>query len=369
MDKQTILCVDDEIDNLDALERIFRAKYRVLRAASGPEALKLLDQNQGLVSVIITDQRMPEMTGVEFLQKALEKSPGSVRILLTGYTDMDSVVSAINNGQIYRYLNKPWDPVDLMHTVDKAVERYLMSNELAAKNAALSKALGELQVLDQAKNQFMILINHELKTPLTSILSFVDLLRETKLDDEQALCATRIKKSAERLKELVDDVLLVVASEMKTLKLNVQPFDLSGYRHVLKEDQSKLLDKKGSQIAFQFPDKKIIGDTGLLTQVLSRLVHNSIKYGLDGAPITIKAEIVQPHRLKISVFNQGSSIPDNVREKILRPFFIDEDVMHHSTGTGLGLTVCQSILKAHGSRLELLNRDQGVEASFEIACL
>lgn len=369
MDKQTILCVDDEIDNLDALERIFRAKYRVLRATSGPEALKILDQNPTNVSVIITDQRMPLMTGVEFLQKAQVKSPGSVRILLTGYTDMESVVSAINTGQIYRYLNKPWDPVDLMHTVEKAVERYQMANELHDKNIALSRALSELQVLDQAKNQFMILINHELKTPLTSILSFVDLLGETKLDEEQSLFSTRIKRSAERLKELVDDVLLVVASEMKTLKLNVQPFELDKYRYQLKDDQQRLLAKKGSQVAFEFLDKKIIGDSGLLTQVLSRLVHNSIKYGLDGAPITVKAEIVQPHRLKISVFNQGSSIPDSVREKILRPFFIDEDVMHHSTGTGLGLTVCQSILKAHGTQLQLLNRDQGVEASFEIACL
>lgn len=369
MDKQTILCVDDEIDNLDALERIFRAKYRVLRATSGPEALKILDQNPGVVTVIITDQRMPGMTGVEFLQVALEKSPASVRILLTGYTDMESVVAAINNGQIYRYLNKPWDPVDLLHTVEKAAERYSMSNELQAKNIALSKALSELQVLDQAKNQFMVLINHELKTPLTSILSFTDLLRETRLDDEQSVCASRIQKSAERLKELVDDVLLVVASEMKTLKLNVQPFELGNYKFQLKEDQEKLLQKKGSQISFHWPDKKIIGDVGLLTQVLSRLVHNSIKYGMDGAPILIKAEALQTHRLKISVFNQGSSIPDSVRDKILRPFFIDEDVMHHSTGTGLGLTVCQSILKAHGSHLSLTNRDQGVEASFEIPCL
>lgn len=369
MNKQTILCVDDEIDNLDALERLFRAKYTVLRATSGPEALKVLDQNRGSVSVIITDQRMPEMTGVEFLQKALEKSPGSIRILLTGYTDMESVVSAINTGQIYRYLNKPWDPMDLLHTVEKAIERYHMSNELRAKNEALSAALAELQVLDQAKNQFMILINHELKTPLTSILSFSDLLLETKLDDEQNVCASRIKKSAERLRELVDDVLLIVASEMKTLKLNVQPFDLQGFKYALKEDQEKLLKKKGSQVSMQWLDKKIIGDVGLLTQVLTRLVHNSVKYGMDGAPILLKAESIQNHRLKISVFNQGSSIPDAIREKILRPFFIDEDVMHHSTGTGLGLTVCQSILKAHGSKLDLVNRDQGVEASFEISCL
>lgn len=369
MNKQTILCVDDEIDNLDALERLFRAKYKVLKATSGAEALSVLDQNRGDVTVIITDQRMPEMTGVEFLEKSLELSPLSLRILLTGYTDMESVVAAINTGQIYRYLNKPWDPVDLLHTVDRAVERFHMSNELSEKNAALARALTELQVLDQAKNQFMVLINHELKTPLTSILSFSELLQETKLDDEQARCALRIKKSAERLKELVDDVLLIVASEMRSLKLNVQPFDLGQFKIPLKEEQEKLLQKKGSQLSTHWIEKKALADQGLIGQVLGRLVHNSIKYGLDGAPILVKAESVQNHRLKISVFNQGSSIPDSVRDKVLRPFFIDEDVMHHSTGTGLGLSVCQSILKAHGSHLQLINRDQGVEASFELPCL
>lgn len=369
MNKQTILCVDDEIDNLDALERLFRAKFKVLRATSGPEALKILDQNREPIPVIITDQRMPDMTGVEFLEKSIAKSPASLRILLTGYTDMESVVSAINTGQIYRYLNKPWDPMDLINTVDRAVERFHMSTELASKNAALSTALSELQVLDQAKNQFMILINHELKTPLTTILSFSEMLAETKLDEEQALCASRIKKSGERLKELVDDVLLIVASEMKNLKLNSQPFELQNFRIPLKEEQEKLLAKKGSQISTQWPDRKAIGDVGLLGQVIARLVHNSIKYGMDGAPILVRCENVQPHRLRISVFNQGSSIPDSVRDKILRPFFIDEDVMNHSSGTGLGLTVCQSILRAHGSKLDLVNRDQGVEASFEIACL
>ena len=88
MQKQTILCVDDEIDNVQALERIFRAKYTVLKATSGKEALQILDQHRGPVSLIITDQRMPEMTGVEFLSRTIETFPDTIRILLTGYTDI-----------------------------------------------------------------------------------------------------------------------------------------------------------------------------------------------------------------------------------------------------------------------------------------
>lgn len=376
MIKQPILCVDDENDNLDALERIFRSKYKVLRANSGTEALKLLDQYPDPVPVIITDQRMPQMTGVEFLEKSIEKRPESIRILLTGYTDMESVVSAINNGQIYRYLNKPWDPVDLVATVERAVERFQMVNEIRDKNIALEKAnaeisaaLNELKVLDQAKSQFMILINHELKTPLTTVLSFSELLKETKLSEEQEVCVGRIHRSGERLRELVDDVLLLVSAEMKTLKLKTTPFESQQLQLILKPEIETMMKRKGQKIAQNFLDKKIVGDPAMISQVLSRLVSNAIKFGLDGSTITVDSSLSSPHRLKFKVFNQGSSIPDKVKEKVLRPFFIDEDVMNHGSGTGLGLTVCQSLLHAHSSSLELANKDQGVEASFELACL
>ncbi|RYZ84241.1 MAG: response regulator, partial [Proteobacteria bacterium] len=184
MVKHTILCVDDEIDNVDALERLFRKKYAVLKATSGAQGLKILSENPN-VALIISDQRMPSMTGVEFLEKAQLSCPHALRILLTGYTDIESVISAVNQGQIYRYLTKPWDSVDLANTVDQAIEKFDTARELKTKNIELAQALNELKSLDRAKSNFMILINHELKTPLTSILSFVGLLNESKLDDEQ----------------------------------------------------------------------------------------------------------------------------------------------------------------------------------------
>src|SRR4051794_21965692 len=136
--KHSILCVDDEVDNVDALERLFRRKYNVLKATSGAEALKLMKTEN--VSLIVSDQRMPNMTGTEFLAESMKKQPDAIRILLTGFTDIDSVISAINSGQVYRYVTKPWDPVDLANTVDKAIERYELSAELKEKNQALQLA-------------------------------------------------------------------------------------------------------------------------------------------------------------------------------------------------------------------------------------
>src|SRR5262249_30902120 len=122
--------------------------------------------------------------------------------------------------QIYKYVTKPWDPVDLSNTVDRAIEKYELRGELAEKNAQLEAALKELKSLDEAKNQFMILINHELKTPLTVMLSFLQLLDDSQLTEEQDRYLARIHTAALRLQTLINDVLELVSAETKLLKIN-----------------------------------------------------------------------------------------------------------------------------------------------------
>ncbi len=122
--KQRILIVDDEPDILDSLRLSLELDYDVLTAEGGEAGLALLEKQE--VAVIISDQRMPKMTGVEFLEKAQEISPNSVRLMLTGFADFDAIVEAINKGQIYRYISKPWEPRDLEMDVRRAVEAYEM---------------------------------------------------------------------------------------------------------------------------------------------------------------------------------------------------------------------------------------------------
>lgn len=365
MTKPTILCVDDEIDNVEALERLFRRKYNVLKAISGAEALSVLDQHRGPVSLILTDQRMPGMTGAEFLEKTLASHPESVRMLLTGYTDLESVISAVNKGQIYRYLTKPWDPVDLSNTVDRAVERYELGQELKKKNHELAAALEELRTLDTAKSNFMILINHELKTPLTSVLNFTALLAESKLDEEQQLFTDRIQKSAERLKTLVDDVLLIVKAEMGQLKPDLRPTSI---KNVASELPVPLLEQartRGISFRESLHASTVNADPSQIRQVLHRLLHNAVKFGSESSEIHIESKPFGT-QLEVSVTNKGSPISDAVIDKIFRPFFIDEDIMHHSTGLGLGLTICQSLLQVHGSGLGFKNLSDGVRVSFQL---
>lgn len=365
MTKHTILCVDDEIDNVDALERLFRKKYTVLKATSGKEALEVLAKNPGPLALIITDQRMPEMTGVEFLEQTLNSHPETVRILLTGYTDLESVILAVNKGQIFRYLTKPWDPVDLTNTVEHAVERFSLGQELKQKNAELAKALEDLKSLDVAKSNFMILINHELKTPLTSILSFSSLLAESKLSDDDKLMVNRITKSAERLKSLVDDVLLVVRAETNQLKIDMQSTAFTEFEEGLSKEVKDLLLKKQQKLVFKLEPINVKADVRLIKQVVMRLIHNASKFGTEASDIHVES-IRNGSQLRFLIHNKGPQLPSSVIDKITKPFYIDEDVMHHSSGTGLGLTICQAILKSHHSMLQFKNTAHGVIVFFEL---
>lgn len=365
MGKHTILCVDDEIDNVEALERLFRKKYHVQKATSGQEALDWLAHNQSPVALIITDQRMPEMTGVEFLEKTLDLYPETSRILLTGYTDLESVIAAVNKGQIYRYLTKPWDPVDLAQTVDSAVEKFQLHGELQIKNRELSQALEELKTLDEAKTQFMILINHELKTPLTSILNFTDLLKETKIDSEQKKYLQRIETNSQKLKDLVDDVLLIMKAETGQLQAKGQSIVASQLVQKSIEKIQDSLEKKNQIVQQKVNIEKFQGDEVFLQQVLQRLLHNASKFGLEGTSLQISAE-KKSGAIRWTISNDGPLIPEAAIDRIFRPFHIEENALNHTTGLGLGLTVSQSLLKMMNSSLHLKNDAKGVSVSFDL---
>jgi response regulator RpfG family c-di-GMP phosphodiesterase len=142
-----LLIVDDETANIRLLERLFREDYFCLTASSGEEAMSLLDQHE--VAVIITDQRMPQMTGIELLKKTAERRPHMVRILLTGYTDLEALVEAVNCGLVYMYVSKPWNNDDLKLRISRAVENYennKQQHSLAASNERLKARIKEMRL-------------------------------------------------------------------------------------------------------------------------------------------------------------------------------------------------------------------------------
>jgi len=274
--KPTILCVDDENDNLEALERIFRKKYTILKAISGKQALEIIQQQGDEISLILTDQRMPEMTGIEVLEKIIERHPEMIRILITGFTDLESVIQAINKGQIYQYITKPWDPVELSNTVDRAVERFTVGKELAVRTKQLEVAYNELKTLDDAKSKFMILINHELKTPLTSIINFLSLLNESPLSEDQKLYVDRTIKSSNKLKQIIEDVLILVRAELNQLHLDPQAIILSSIENLVNAENQTLKTKKHLVLAETIDPLEFKADKRLFEQILNRILNNAL---------------------------------------------------------------------------------------------
>ncbi len=135
--KLKLMVVDDEPDNLDLLYRTFRRNFEVIQATSAITALKILDQ-QGEMAIIISDQRMPEMLGTDFLSKTVDRFPDTIRIVLTGYTDVEDLVDAINAGKVFKYITKPWKPAQLQVVVEQAAETYSV---LKQRTADLQRAL------------------------------------------------------------------------------------------------------------------------------------------------------------------------------------------------------------------------------------
>ena len=177
----TILLVDDEENNLQLLKRTLRGKYEILTAKNGKEALDIIDTRGDDISLVVTDQRMPEMVGTEFLKQITKTNPNIVKILLTGQSDTEIMVESINDCQIYQYMLKPFDPVDLEETVRNGINKY----DLTTNNSTMMKDLKELfyktiksiaSALD-AKDPYTH--GHSLRVTLYSLI----LAKELGLDD------------------------------------------------------------------------------------------------------------------------------------------------------------------------------------------
>jgi len=136
----SVLYVDDEENNLISFKATFRLKYTVYTALNGDQALQLVKEKP--LDVIITDQRMPQMTGVELLEEIIKINPEPMRILLTGYADMSAVVDAVNKGKIFHYLSKPWSEEELTTTIQRAYEIY-------AEQKKITESFNQLEVTNE----------------------------------------------------------------------------------------------------------------------------------------------------------------------------------------------------------------------------
>jgi response regulator RpfG family c-di-GMP phosphodiesterase len=263
-----LLIVDDESPNVRLLERLFRDDYYCLTASSGEEAIKLLDQHD--VAVIVTDQRMPQMTGIELLKRSADRRPHMVRILLTGYTDIEALVEAINCGLVYMYVSKPWNNNDLKLRMSRAVEHYednKRRHSLVSANERLVLRLKDMKL------GFIRAIAGALK--LKDEYSYVHGLRVGK-------CAAIIGEKLGLNEELLTD--LTAAAFLHDLgALGTQEEVLSKVGELTSSDLSMLQrhPERGAQILSCVPELRDVAD-------IIRYHHEN--YDGSGYPLGLVAE-------------------------------------------------------------------------------
>jgi DNA-binding NtrC family response regulator len=144
-----VLYIDDEVNNLNSFKAAFRRDFNIYTASSAKEGKKILDNSE--IGVIITDQRMPGMTGIEFLESIIAIYPDTIRILLTGFSDINAVMDAINRGQVYKYLVKPWQNDELKMYIDNALEIYNLRKENKELSHKLELANLEIERIKKGK--------------------------------------------------------------------------------------------------------------------------------------------------------------------------------------------------------------------------
>ncbi len=327
-DKELILYVDDEEKNLDSFRIIFRKEYNVKVATSAREGLRFMAEND--VNLVITDQRMPNMTGVEFLQEISGMYPDVVRIILTGYSDEAAIISAINKGKVFKYITKPWKKEELKETIEYALETYRLRVENRELLHKLTKTNSEL-------DEFVYRASHDLRAPVASVLGLINLAKNerdvAKLKEYIALK----EESVLKLDSLIRDI--IQFSRNSHLRINTEQIDfeeiIKSSLDTYKNFQEAALIKKTYEINATVP---FVSDKFRLEIILSNLISNSIRYtNLDQAKpvLDIKVE-ADEEKATICISDNGIGVAEDQKVKIFDMFYRGTE---DNTGSGLGLYI------------------------------
>lgn len=356
-----ILVVDDEEGNVVVLEDLLMDDYEVDTAMSAEEALQHLETKE--YDMVLSDQRMPGITGTELLAAVHEKYPDTVRIIISAFSDSSEMLDAINQGQVYRYVLKPWDPMDLEAVVQQGMQhrfqvlaiRHLVE-ALSNRNSQLEDALKQIkdtqsQLLHSAKlasiGQLTASITHELRNQIGGIMTAYEMMRLKGVPEDLAECIEVGARSAQSLAELVSSINSYARRGSDTLMMIPTTMSL-----ILK-DVSRILrtDKRVKDRIVTFPgpedDCIVVVDNSKLRQVLINLIRNSLDATVSGDSIQI-SQSQAPRTVILTISDSGMGIPPENLARIFQPFFTTKE-----NGLGLGLDICRQIVEAHGGSLRI----------------
>jgi signal transduction histidine kinase len=368
--RHTILVVDDEPDVVQSVKDLLRLDYKVLGATTPADAMRLMQEHP--VDVVMTDQRMPEMTGVQLLGRIKVPHPEATRLLFTGYADIRAVIEAINQGNVYRYITKPWDPDELQTIIREACERHdlivqrrELTDELEQKNAELQKANADLHEANELKAAFIQVASHELRTPLAILTGYSELASRAKGVPETVNgWLSRIHRAAERLQHLVDQIIAMLEAKDFQARLHREPADLAELIGSAVEDVEPFVEMRNQRLVRDWPTDlgPVDVDPAKIRDSLNHLLLNAIKFTPDGGSITVGGRRTPDgDRVHVHVADTGCGIDEAALKRYGELFFTGYDVAHHASGTfehgrrglGLGASVVKKFVEMHGGNVNV----------------
>lgn len=348
-----ILYIDDEVHNLNAFRASFRRSYEIYTANSAQEGKLLLKSVD--VHIIIADQKMPVTTGVEFFYEIREALPDPIRILLTGYTDVEDIIEAINKGHIFSYVKKPWDEYELHNTINNAYEMYQ-----ARKN--LKEKISELEKINDELNRFIYSTSHDLRSPLMSVLGIINLARLDNSVKDPNGYVDMIESCILKL----DGFIQKIIEYYRNSRLDVEHEKI--YFDTLLQECIANFKPQNTAIEFQLNIDQPVdfkGDTFRISVILNNLISNAVKYQKpDEANPKVNLTVkVEPHKASIWIEDNGIGILSEHLNNIFKMFFRSKN--NNKPGSGIGLYIVKEALSKIGGTINVESK-YGEGTQFEI---
>jgi signal transduction histidine kinase len=367
--KAQILLVDDDVALLQALPQALFLRMNDVQVDTCDSALEALEQIQEHdYDAIVSDIKMPGMDGLALLEKIQELRPETPALLITGHGEHDLAVQALRGGA-YDFIQKPIDREYVVAALYRAIQTHQLRRQVREHQRALKLHAQSLERVVQyrtqelvqanaAKDKFLSMVSHELKTPLTSLKMRTQHLRlqreRAESDDIVSLGLEDMERSISRLEVLINDLLDASLIETNMFVLHRKRCDLVELcRHLLEEYTAG----KGPALRFEAPGKPIEAevDPDRISQVMLNLLINARKYSPEGYPITVTLQQAGFEAI-ISVRDMGAGIPADALPHIFEQYYRaphDEEQTSSYTGLGLGLYISRKLVERHAGRIDV----------------